>query len=176
MRATIDGWRLAPIVQSSTIHSGAKQAIKAANSPEVIWGGNPYCDPGTVLYLTGYPGTGASIYDFSGQGNDGVITGSTWTTNTRGLNYLSYDGINDVVKVTDVASISALAVVGIELWFLSDGMPGAEEGIISKAGIGIADREWNLLMDTSGRIGFVQWGGVTNYLIAIGTNDFSGSG
>ena len=42
----------------------------------------------------------ATIRDRSGSGNDGAITEAIWTQTSKGLWYLKYDGIDDVVVVT----------------------------------------------------------------------------
>ncbi len=115
MRVTIDGQRLAPSVGYGAIHSGAKPTVKVAASPRVVWNGNPYTPPGTVLYLPGYPGTGAKIYDFSGQGNDGAITGATWTRTGQGLWYLDFDATDDYISLGK-PSFSSDQQGTIEFW------------------------------------------------------------
>ena len=126
---------------------------------------------GLVLYLPLPILKNSSFKSVDAYKPTATVTGALWGPTGR-----TFDGTDDVITIPDAASISALSPISVEVWFLSDGTPAGEEGIISKAGADVADREWNLLMDTSGRIGFVQWGGVTNYLLAVGTNDFSGSG
>ena len=67
------------------------------------WNGNMFAPPesGSVLYLPGYPAQGSTIKDFSGSGNDGTITGATWTRTGAGLWYLDYDGGNDYTFILD---------------------------------------------------------------------------
>ena len=117
MRVTLNGQRLAPSVGNGAIHSGAKPTVKLIASPEVVWNGNPYCEPGTVLYLPGYPGSGNTIYDFSGQGNDGAITGAEWARNSRGLWYLDFDGVADHVIIAHDSSLSFAGDFSISVWF-----------------------------------------------------------
>jgi len=70
--------------------------------------GNPYADAGCVLYLPGLPGSGSTLHDFSGQGNNGTITGAVWKRLPSGLWALTFDGTDDKVTVTDDASILTL--------------------------------------------------------------------
>uniref|UniRef100_A0A6M3KMJ4 Uncharacterized protein n=1 Tax=viral metagenome TaxID=1070528 RepID=A0A6M3KMJ4_9ZZZZ len=57
----------------------------------------PPAPANSVLYLTGYPPLGSTIYDRSGQDNDGTITGATWVRLPSGLYGISYDGTDDLV-------------------------------------------------------------------------------
>ena len=58
------------------------------------WNGHRFPPPesGNVLYLPGYPAQGSTIQDFSGNGNNGAITGATWTRLSSGLWVLSICG------------------------------------------------------------------------------------
>lgn len=59
-----------------------------------------------------YPGSGNTIYDLSGWGNNGTINGATYWSDGRGSFY--FDG-NDYVT----GSISSLTNWTISLWYLS---------------------------------------------------------
>ncbi len=71
------------------------------------WNGHRFPPPpaGSVLYLPGYPAQGSVIQDFSGQGNDGTITGAVWKRLPSGLWYLDFDGIDDQVNCGSDSSI-----------------------------------------------------------------------
>jgi hypothetical protein len=58
-------------------------------------------DDGLVLYLPFSEGTGTTTYDKSPYGNDGTITGATWTTGKYG-NALSLNGLGDYVNIGDL--------------------------------------------------------------------------
>lgn len=64
-------------------------------------------DASCVLW---YPGQddpqSAVIRDRSGNGNNGTIDGATWTRTGQGLWYLDFDGVDNLVTVTDSASIT----------------------------------------------------------------------
>ncbi len=72
----------------------------------------------TVLYLLGTPqDTTGTIYDWSGQENDGAIVGATRKILPSGLPYLDLDGTDDYVLVSDNASISfGSGNFTLELW------------------------------------------------------------
>lgn len=68
---------------------GFNRVIKkaAASGPNYVSGASVIYDAG---YSTSYPGSGTTIYDVSGNGNNGTLAGSpTFTTN-----YLSFNGSN----------------------------------------------------------------------------------
>jgi len=102
MRATIDGWRLAPYVGVGTIHSGEKPTYKGSVPPLGVFDGNPYGDGYTYLNPTFYPGAGATLYDFSRYGSHGAITTATWYRNTNGR-----WGLNFVAANPDYVTIPA---------------------------------------------------------------------
>lgn len=71
------------------------------------WNGHRFPPPpsGCVLYYPGYPGQGSIIKDFSGQGNDGTITGATWVRLPSGLVVNGFDGTDDRISIPDSASL-----------------------------------------------------------------------
>ena len=108
MRVAVKDSRLVADWKTGVVASGAKPFRTSALLPKlrVVWNGNPFCEPGSVLYLPGHPGTGASIFDFSGQGNTGTIYGATWTRLPSGLWCLSFDGVDDYVSITEVSGLA----------------------------------------------------------------------
>ncbi len=87
-------WRPPEILNSRMVHG---VTINGYNYPPA--------PSGSVLYLPGLPGYGDTIWDRTGNGNHGTITGATWTRTAGGLPLLSFDGANDLVTVTDAPSI-----------------------------------------------------------------------
>ena len=64
--------------------------------------------PGSVLYLPGFEGGQSTIRDYSGKGNDGVITDAIWKplpNKQKGLWYLDFDGTDDRIDCGSAASI-----------------------------------------------------------------------
>lgn len=105
MQITVDGLRLEQDWDTGVVSAGAKPTIKVANTPKVVWNGNPLVDPSCVLYLPGHPGSGSTIYDFSGKGNNGTINGATWKRLPSGLRVLSFDGNNDEIDCGNDSSL-----------------------------------------------------------------------
>ncbi|MBI3469325.1 MAG: hypothetical protein HY000_40500, partial [Planctomycetes bacterium] len=71
---------------------------------------------GLVLALGFNEGSGATTADASNFGNDGTITGATWTASGRFGGALSFDGINDLITVADAASLDLTAGMTLEAW------------------------------------------------------------
>ena len=61
-------------------------------------------------------GSGTSATDQSGAGNTGAISGATWTTDGRYGQALSFDGINDLVTITDAPSLDLTTGMTLEAW------------------------------------------------------------
>lgn len=144
MRVTLDGQRLAPFVGSGAIHSGAKSTVKLPASPTAIYNGNPYCDPDCVLYLPGFPGAGAKIYDFSGKGNDGTITGATWSRTTQGQRNLSFDGGDDIVRISDHAAFNVGTKMSALIWSNITAPDADFETLIGQFDTGANERSWTI--------------------------------
>ena len=60
-------------------------------------------------------GSGATLRDLSGNGNNGVISGASWTTGHSG-GALSFNGLNSSVTVPNSASLAPSAAVTVEAW------------------------------------------------------------
>jgi hypothetical protein len=61
-------------------------------------------------------GAGGTIADASGTGNNGTISGATWTTAGKYGGALSFDGVNDLVTVADSASLDLTTAYTLEAW------------------------------------------------------------
>lgn len=87
---------------------------------------------GCSLYLPGLPGTGATIYDFSGEGNHGTIDGATWTRLPSGLWYLDCDGLDDYIGLGTDTWADADFATGITLagWAYADTVNGTNQRFI----------------------------------------------
>jgi len=73
---------------------------------------------GCVLYSPALPeGFEAGVIkDYSGQGNNGTITGATWERLPSGLWVLSYDGSDDITTITKDASLQIATTFAVEVW------------------------------------------------------------
>jgi len=57
-------------------------------------------------------GSGGTVYDNSGNGNDGTIYGATWTNSGRFGKALDFDGVDDYVQIPNGASLNFSAGEG----------------------------------------------------------------
>ena len=60
-------------------------------------------------------GTGTSVADSSGRGNNGTVSGAAWVQGRFG-SALSFDGVNDMVTVLDSASLDLSTGMTLEAW------------------------------------------------------------
>lgn len=86
--------------------------------PAGVKSGRPHSVPaGSVLYLDGYPPNGTTIYDKSGNGNNGTITGATWVRLRSGLWGLNHAG----EQYVSCGNLGAFPATGtIKIWFKPD--------------------------------------------------------
>ncbi|KKM19638.1 hypothetical protein LCGC14_1653580 [marine sediment metagenome] len=86
----------------------------------MVWNGNHFAPPdlSTKVYLPGIPGTGSTIFDFGGSTN-GTIVGATWEQLPTGLPYLSFDGADDKVTISNPA-VTTLEVGTVSMWIRKD--------------------------------------------------------
>jgi len=74
-----------------------------------------YNHGGPVAHWDMDEGSGSTINDKSGNGNDGTISGATWTQGKYG-SALSFDGVDDYVDAGNDSSLNITDVVTIEAW------------------------------------------------------------
>jgi len=94
-------------------------------------------------------GSGTTLTDVSGYGNDGTIDGASWTTGISSTSYdntpktmapgnaLSFDGSNDYVSTANTSSLSGSGTASVQVWIYKTSDPAA--GIILYHGSGAAD-------------------------------------
>jgi hypothetical protein len=84
------------------------------------WNGHRFPPPpaGSALYLPGYPAQGSVIQDFSGEGNNGTITGAVWKRLPSGLWYLDFDGLDDWVAFGSSSDLNpSTGEMAFKVWF-----------------------------------------------------------
>jgi len=88
---------------------------------KMVWNGNHFAPPdlSSKLYLPGVPGAGATIFDFGGSTN-GTVVGATWMQLPTGLLYLSCDGTDDYVTISNPA-VTTDEIGTISMWIKKDG-------------------------------------------------------
>lgn len=123
--------------KSNVVQSGERLITKSGIREKVLsgsrvtgfhWNGHRFPPPeaGCVLYLPGYPGQGSTIKDFSGEGNDGTISGATWVRGKSGIWTLDYDGVADKTTITGTGTgLNVPTVVSMLTWYRVEGNASA---------------------------------------------------
>ncbi|HEY3181756.1 MAG TPA: LamG-like jellyroll fold domain-containing protein, partial [Gaiellaceae bacterium] len=65
-------------------------------------------------------GSGTTLADLSGNGNNGTITGASWTSGKNG-GALSFNGSSSYVTVPDAASLDLTTAMTVEAWIFATG-------------------------------------------------------
>ena len=87
-------------------------------------GGGRYChlavsDPSLILYMPFDVNdnlTGSTVYDWSNYNQDGIIVGAVWNSSGKYGSSLSFDGINNYVRISDDPSLSILQKTTLSAW------------------------------------------------------------
>lgn len=88
-------------------------------------------EEGLVLYFPFDEGTGDTVEDLSGTGNDGTIHGATWVKEGKINSALSFEG-NNYVEVPHSETLSITKEITIMAWtYMNEGSSG-ELAIVSK--------------------------------------------
>ena len=85
-------------------------------SDPVLTGGEQLSShAGLILALGMDEGTGSTTADASGLGNDGTVSGATWTTGKYG-SALTFDGVDDWVTIPDDNSLDVTTGITLSAW------------------------------------------------------------
>ena len=87
--------------------------------------------PGLVLAF-GFSQTGSTVVDQSGRGNNGVVSGATSVTAGHTGRGRRFDGTNDLVRVTDSASLDLTGSLTIEAWVLPTALGAKARPVVVK--------------------------------------------
>jgi hypothetical protein len=91
--------------------SGNVESPGASRTINVSGGGTS----GLVAAYAFDEGAGTTVTDASGRGNNGTISGATWTTGRSG-NALSFNGTNAMVTIPDSSSLRLTSAMTIAAW------------------------------------------------------------
>jgi uncharacterized protein YjdB len=89
-----------------------------ANGNAILPGGFTYVSPPRVLVaaLNFNEGSGTTVSDLSGFGNNGTISGATWNATGKFGKALSFNGTNSIVTINDSASLDLTNGMTLEAW------------------------------------------------------------
>jgi hypothetical protein len=122
------------------------------------------------LWLPFQEGGGGKVYDMSGHGNDGTLSGfanpatavSGWTPSKLGKG-LSFDGVNDYVSINDLVAYARLSPHTYCAWVKVLGSPGSASGYGWIINNGSSNNGTSLVVytesDVSNRVAFFSFGG-----------------
>jgi glucose/arabinose dehydrogenase len=113
----------APSPQSGYAFSSWSDGGAAAHMVTVPAGGlslsatfQPASTPGLIAAYSFNEGSGTTLIDRNGHGHTGTLTGPTWTTAGRNGGGLSFDGVNDSVRIGDHAELDLTTGMTVEAW------------------------------------------------------------
>jgi len=75
----------------------------------------PITFPGLVAAYSFDEGSGTTVHDASGNGNNGTISGATWTTGKYGTG-LSFNGSNSIININNSSSLNLTTTMTLEAW------------------------------------------------------------
>ncbi|MGB2591015.1 MAG: LamG-like jellyroll fold domain-containing protein, partial [Candidatus Acidiferrum sp.] len=87
---------------------------------------------GLVAAYSFNEGSGSTVNDSSGNGNNGTVSGATWTTTGKYGGALSFNGKSSRVVVNDSASLHLSSGMTLEAWVSPTNVPNSWEDVIYK--------------------------------------------
>ncbi len=113
---------------------------------------------GLVAAYSFNEGSGTTVNDASGNGNNGTISGATWTTAGKYGSALVFNGRSSRVNINDSASLHLTSGMTLEAWVSASSVPSFWQDVIYK----------------ENDIYFLEAGsGVTNHPPAVGATFFA---
>ena len=105
--------------------------------------------------------TGSTAHDSSEYGNDGTVYGASWVDGKFGK-ALSFDGVDDYVKVPDSESLDITDEITVLMWVKQSTTPTSNAYIIDKHDAQATD--WGIYVDADSKIIFQSYGTSDNYV------------
>ena len=127
---------------------------------------------GLVLAMGMNENTGTAVSDSSGQGNQGTLSGATWTTSGKYGAALTFDGVNDWVTVADSPSLHLSTGITMSAWVFPTALNGGTTNgwrvIAMKEASPTGSYEFYANGDTSVPRGYISVGGVDSFVSGTG--------
>ena len=93
---------------------------------------------GLVAAYSFNEGTGATLYDSSGAGNNGVVSNATWSTAGKFGGALSFNGVNSYVTIADSASLNLTSGMTLEAWVKPTALTGWRDVLLKERPSGLS--------------------------------------
>lgn len=86
-----------------------------------VYAGPNTTSSGLVLHIDPsnprcYPGSGSTLFDLSGGGNNGTLTNGASVVSQRSGRVLNFDGVNDFMSIPDSNQLDVTGPVGLAIW------------------------------------------------------------
>ncbi|MGZ4177879.1 MAG: LamG domain-containing protein [Solirubrobacteraceae bacterium] len=99
-------------------------------------------------------GSGTTVTDGSGNGNNGVLSGgTTWVPGISG-SAVGFDGFSGQIKVEDNDALEPAGAITVSAWVKHAGSPGTYRYIVAKGGNGCIAASYGLYSGPSGGLQF----------------------
>ena len=122
---------------SATIYNYQVQATDAAGNlsaySSVASVTTPSAPSGLVAAYGFNEGTGTTVMDASGNGNNGTISGATWTTSGKYGNALGFNGTSALVTINNATMLQLSTAMTLEAWVNLSTVSSAWRDVIYKA-------------------------------------------
>jgi hypothetical protein len=98
----------------------------------IIVTATPPTGPGLVAAYPFNEGSGTTVFDVSGNGNNGTISGATWTTSGMYGDALVFNGANALVTINNSTSLQLNSAMTLESWVNPSTMNNMWQDVIYK--------------------------------------------
>jgi Concanavalin A-like lectin/glucanases superfamily/Domain of unknown function (DUF1929) len=120
-------------MSSGTYYYAVRAQDAAGNaSPPSNEASATVANSGLVAAWSFSEGTGTTATDLSGHGNNGTISGATWTTQGKFGSALSFNGTSSKVTVADAASLDLSTAMTLEAWVMPSAVMTGWKSVIDK--------------------------------------------
>lgn len=103
----------------------------------------------------GYPGSGTTWFDRSGNSNNGTLVSSPTFSGTNG-GILGFNGSNQYINNIQSSSVQLIDSMSISCWFKPNNFAGGRQGLVGRNGL----NEYTITLETTG--------GVSLYFASVG--------
>lgn len=111
-----------------------------------------YVDADEKLLLTMNEGSESTVYDSSGNNNNGTVLNTTWPTG-KFQSGLRFNGSNAYVTIPDSATLRMGKNMTIQIWVKVNAVPASWARLIGKSDAG-SNRNYGIFLESTGRVLF----------------------